>query len=255
MLTKHLARCKSKKHPIPYTLWEPNQNAITAWPKEKIVSDWQLDFTYKINEFGLRYDTTNKTKKICFVGCSHTFGFALPSECTYPEILTKALGEEWQCINVSFPGSGPDVQAINLAWALDTYDIDVVVWYMSTPLRHIHIKDTYINLYVPPNANFFTGSERKRFQQVMIDCEDTIYTRTYWQMFYIFQLLQEKGIKTYFRCWDKNIHIDLQDMMKKFNISEIPNLKHLDLGRDGHHRGPQSHQVMAEEILGVMNGV
>jgi len=254
-----LQRAESKRNPVPFSLWKPNQECPRGWEIEEMIPDWpgKKDFTYKLNNFGLRYDTQDKPKKICFVGCSHTFGHGLPQDYVYPEIITKSLGDEWQCINVSIPGSGPDVQCINLAWAIDKYDIDVVVWYMSTPLRQIHIKDTMVHMYVPPKAVFYNGSERKRFQQVMIDCEDTIYTHTYWQMYSIFQLLHTKGIKTYFRCWDGKMHIDLFDsgLMKRFNITEIPNLKDLDVARDGQHRGQKSHQHFAESILGVMNGI
>ena len=254
---KALKEAPARSYPIPFSKFNPIQEADVCWPDELINKEWTIPFTYKINQYGLRYTCQSKPKNICFVGCSHTFGHGMPQEYSYPEVLTKKLGDEWQCINVSQPGSGPDAQMINLSWAIDTFKLDTVVWYMSTPLRHI-VNNGYIHCYVPPNARGIFGEEKnKRFILSESDLEDTYYTKTYWQLHTIFQLLKQKNIKTYFRCWDGKLHHELKDMMNLFNVIEIPDMKRIDDARDGMHRGVLSHEDFANRILEVIrsNGI
>lgn len=243
-----------ERYPIPFSKFAPNQEADVCWDNEVIVENWP-HFTYKINQHGFRYDEVDKPNKICFVGCSHTFGQGMAQEEIYPELITKQLGNDWQCINVAIPASGPDAQITNLTWAINNYNIDTVVWYMSTPQRQV-VKDEWIHTYVPPYVEWITDRKKaKRFQEMSVWLEETTYLHTYWQLYTIFSLIKEKNIKLYFRCWLGEFHYYIKPLLDQFGIKEFTDMKAIDRARDNSHRGPLSHQWFAEQILGVMNEV
>lgn len=241
--------------PIPYTIFCPNQEADLCFEHEVVSKDWKEKFTYTINSKGFRYDETVKPKTICFVGCSHTFGHGLPQHQTFPELVTKELGDNWQCINLGFPGSGPDSQIINLTWALNTYNIDTVVWYMSAPMRQI-VKKDFIHTFVPPTADFLESKkEKETFLKSIIELEDTTYLKTHWQVYSVLSHLKSKNIKTYYKCWDGKFHSEIQSVLKDLNIIEFTDMKNIDLARDNAHKGPAAHKWFAEQLLEVINEV
>jgi len=246
-------RYKNKDFPIPFSLFAPNQSAEMCFENEVVDKNFE-QFNYNINSKGFRFDETDKPKKICFVGCSHTFGHGLAQHQTFPELLTKKLGNDWQCINVGMPGSGPDIQSVNLNWAIENYDIDTVVWYMSIPTRQV-IKKGLINVFVPPYVDFLeTAKDQKKFLKTTIELEDTNFLKTYWNLYTTFSLLKSKRIKTYFRCWDGKFHSDVKDkLLPLFDIKDFINLKELDLARDNAHKGPKSHEWFAQQIFEVMD--
>ena len=234
---------------IPCSLFHPSQEADVTTSVEKVLPDWE-PFTYKINEHGFRYDSTPKEKTICFVGCSITFGVGLSQNDIFPEIVTRGLGNNWHCINLGVPGSGPDMQIINLAWALDNFKIDKLVWYMSDPMRQMSC-EKYLQLHGPN----FVPSDRSQiaFMEHSILFEQTILLKTYWNLYSLFVLLKEKNIEVYFRCWIRDFHDKIKPLLEKFDFKERGNMKDIDLARDDMHKGILSHKQFAEHILGIIN--
>ena len=246
---------KGNVFPIPYTIFSPNQEANLCFEHETVSKNWKEDFTYTINSKGFRFKEEDKPKTICFVGCSHTFGHGLPQDKIFPELVTQKLGNNWQCINLGFPGSGPDSQIINLSWALNVYDIDVVVWYMSAPMRQT-VKKDFIHTFVPPTADFLeTKKEKDSFLKSVVELEETTYLKTYWQVYSMLSFLKTKNIKTYYKCWDGLFHAEIQNVLKDLNITEFTDMKNIDLARDDAHKGPESHKWFAEKILEVMHEI
>jgi len=252
---KFLQSKTSYDYPIPFSPFTPNQEAELCFEHEVVAKDWKHPFTYTINSNGFRYKETDKPKTICFVGCSHTFGHGLPQDKIFPELVTQELGDDWQCINLGFPGSGPDSQMINLSWALNVYDIDVVVWYMSAPMRQAVKKDC-IHTFVPPTADFLeTKKEKETFLKSIVELEDTTYLKTHWQVYAMLSFLRSKNIKTFYKCWDGKFHAEIQNVLIDLNIVEFTDMKNIDLARDNAHKGPESHRWFSKQLLEVLHEV
>jgi hypothetical protein len=249
-----LVNSKNINNRIPCTLFEPSQENIGTTSLETILPDWPK-FTYKINEYGFRYDTTSKDKVICFVGCSITFGVGLAQEHTFPEIVTRSLGDDWQCMNISMPGSGPDVQIINLTWAINNFKIDKIVWYMSDPLRQTTIRNGHLKFHVPNTDNIRNGIKDDELELLkhVVNYEETILLRTYWNLYTLFSLIKEKNIDLYFRCWIDDFQFKLSPLISQFNIKEITNMHNIDIARDNMHSGIMSHNGFANELIEIIN--
>jgi hypothetical protein len=232
---------------IPCSLFESSQDQFKTTILEHVEPNW-THFTYKINEYGFRYDSIKKDKIICFVGCSITFGVGLPQDKIYPELVTKALGNDWQCMNISVPGSGPDVQMINLTWAINNFKIDKIVWYMSDPLRQMTY-DGHLKVHVPNCMPDPSNNQSLEIINYVVKFEETILLKTYWNFYTLVSLIKEKNIDLYFRCWISEFHSKLEPLISQFNIKEIGNMNGIDRARDNMHQGLRSHQQFADHIM------
>lgn len=233
-----------KNYYIPCSIFSPTQESTLTTTFEKIIP-WK-PFTYKINEYGFRYDTTPKKKTICFIGCSITFGVGLAQDEIFPELVTNQLGSEWQCINLGMPGSGPDIQTINLNWALNNFKIDKVVWYMSDPMRQSFWKNS-LHLVNPSFSNSQTDGQK--FINHLVEFEDNTLMKTSWNLYSTFSLLKSKNVDTYFRCWIGEYHSMIMPLMREFNIKDFGNMKNMDKARDDMHHGPLSHKQFSEYLV------
>jgi hypothetical protein len=237
---------------IPCSVFLPSQEAFKSSLHESTVSDDHTYFTYKINQYGFRFDLTEKKNNICFVGCSITFGEGLAQTDIFPELVAKSLGNDWQCINLGVPGSGPDIQIINLTWAINNFKIDKIVWYMSDPLRHMSYS-TSIQVHAP---NFTTHDTHQRdFVNYIVKYEKTILLKTYWNIYSLFSLIKEKNIDLYFRCWIDDFHNEIKPMLNQFKFKELQPMNNVDLARDNLHPGIVSHKIFAEHILEKINEI
>lgn len=242
---------------IPCSLFAPSQEAFKTSSNERTVSDddtaleWPY-FTYKINQYGFRYDLTEKANTICFVGCSITFGEGLSQTDIFPELVTKSLGTNWQCINLGMPGSGPDIQLVNLTWAINNFKIDKIVWYMSDPLRQMTHSKT-LQVHAP---NFMSHDKHQRdFVSYIVNYEETILLKTYWNLYSIFSLIKEKNIDLYFRCWISEYHSRLKPLLDQFKFKEFNPMNNVDLARDERHPGIISHKKFSQHIIEQINEI
>lgn len=249
----HLRSSIYNEFTVPATIFETNQSGTRCFEQEQIAERWET-FGYDINQYGFRYKVDNKDKTICFSGCSMTFGQGLPEEKTFPQLVTKMLGSEWQCINLGLPGTGPDIQIANLVWAINSFNLDKIVWYMSGPTRQIVYKNNKIYGYVPPDATFFeTEKQNNMFVRSNILLEDTHKLQIYWKLYALFSLTKSKGIPVYFRCWDGLFHHQLKNLRTEFDIKEIGHMPQRDLARDNMHPGILSNKQYAKNIEAVIN--
>lgn len=239
-----------EKYSGPFSTFCPNQTEYKAYENEEI-SDSAAVFKYRINEHGFRYDTTPKEKLICFVGCSITFGIGVAEEDSFPYIVTKSLGDNWQYINVAVPGSGPDIQMHNLTWAINNFKIDKIVWYMSDPLRFI-LWETNPKLLIPNWFSNNSPTENNALQQT-VRTENTVMLKTIWNLRTLFSLIQAHNIELFCTCWIEEFNEKIKPLINEFNFKEIGNIDDLDLARDNAHPGKLSHRDFAERIIRIIN--
>lgn len=243
-----LNRESVKRYDIPYRAFAPNQEAMRSSNGEEVITP--DEFTYKINNLGFRYDETPKKNTICFIGCSMTFGVGLKESDTFAHIVTANLGEDWQCMNLGVPASGPDIQMLNLTWALNNFKIDKIVWYMSDPLRQFWW-NTAPHIIAP--AFWPNESEEQEICKQIVSNEQTSYLKTYWNLYSVFSLIKSKNVDTYCTCWTGEFHSIIEPLLTEFNIKQIGNIKWLDKARDRCHPGPLSNKEFATRILEAIN--
>ena len=158
---------------------------------------------------------------------------------------------EFDYLNIGMPSTGPDIQMLNLTWALNNFKIDKIFWYMSDYHRQIIFKDSHINLYIPNHYynEWFDYGIGKKFVEVISMLDETWRLKTYWNLYSLFSLIKNKNIETCVSCWDPMLDTELEYLRKEFNFKPLGNLDSKDLARDVMHPGIISHQDFAEHIL------
>jgi hypothetical protein len=248
----------SDKFAIPWLWYAPNQTADISMPGEYVNSDYPSEVTYAVNQYGFRSpNITTEEKDIpVFAGCSFTFGTGLAITDTYVHQVAAALGKETEYLNLGLPSTGPDVQIVNLHWAIDTFKVDRIFWYMSDPHRQIVYQDNRFATYVPGFVKFFKNqSLAKKFVEVNAMLEDTWWIKNYWAIYGLFSKIADKKISAHVSCWIPEYNTQLTNLKKQFGIKDLGTMKFLDLARDGIHHGPLSHTYLKDSILQNLNEV
>jgi hypothetical protein len=241
----------NSKNDIPWSLFEPNQTSKKCFEFEEIIDNYK-EICYTANEHGFRHKVDYSKKIILFCGCSMTFGTGLAEEDTYPHLVTSQLGNDYDYINISMPSTGPDVQMLNLTWALNNFNVEKIFWYMSDPHRQVvSIIENAINLYIPSHYHdeWFDHGIGKKFKEVNLELENTWILKTYWNLYSLFSLIKHKNIETYVSCWDLVLDTQLENLRNSFGFKSLGNINSIDLARDNAHPGIDSHRQFAENIL------
>ena len=97
---------------VPQSPFKASQSAKKCFEDEEVVDNYK-EITYNINEHGFRHNVDMSKKIVLFCGCSMTFGTGLAEEDTYPNLVTTALGDEFDYLNIGMPSTGPDIQMLN----------------------------------------------------------------------------------------------------------------------------------------------
>lgn len=250
-MISHLKRNFDTKFEVPWSYFLPNQTGHVASTYEYVYPKYPKEFDYEIKEHGFRVTPADPTKPIIvFAGCSMTFGIGLPVEDTWCHLVAKELGYENQYLNMGIPGSGPDAQLVNLHWALDNYKIDKICWFMSDPHRQIVYQHDRYACYVPPDTNFFDDKNfGEKFVEVNTMLYDTIWIKTYWEIYGLFARVSDKKIPMNMSCWFGRSDYDLNKLREQFGIKQLGKMKAIDLARDNRHNGVQSNAYLASQVI------
>jgi hypothetical protein len=247
----HLKVKSDSKNDIPWSLFEPKQTTDKCFAFEETIDNYK-EICYNINEHRFRHNVDYSKKIIVFCGCSLTFGTGLAEEDTYPHLVTGHLGNDYDYINISMPSTGPDIQMLNLSWALNNFNVEKIFWYMSDPHRQVVLPDNEnVGLYIPSHYHneWFDHGIGKKFKEVNLELEDTWRLKTYWNLYSLFSLIKHKNIETYVTCWDLVLDTELEKLRNLFGFNSLGNLNITDLARDNAHPGIDSHRQFAENIL------
>lgn len=250
-MTTHLKRNFDIKLDIPWSFYAANQTGHLGAINEIVNPRYPKYFDYTVHEHGFRVVPEDPNKPIIlFAGCSMTFGTGLPVEDTWADMVAKELGYGNQYLNMGIPGTGPDAQIVNLHWALDNYKIDRIFWFMSDPHRQIVYQHEKFYCYVPPDNNFFDDKKfGEKFVEVNTLLYDTIWIKTYWDIYGLFSKIAEKKIPTNMSCWWGRSDFDLMKLRGQFGIRSLGKMKSIDLARDDRHSGVESNVYLKNQII------
>lgn len=206
-----------------------------------------------LNEYGYRGPIVDSEKKILFLGCSITYGYGVKYNETFAYQTAKLLGEEWSLLNFGVPGSGPDIQIITAAWALNNFKIDKICWLMSHPMRTQIIMEDGANLKFAINSNPDGVIEEYRnkyllnkFVENHIYFEKNNLTKVTQHLYTLFSLIKQKNIDCYVTCWEDNFDDTVEELRDEFGFKKLDQLVITDIASDGMHPGPQSHLNFAK---------
>lgn len=240
-----------KTFTIPYQMYYPNQRATLTNLSEHIDESFEYDFEYEINQYGFRYKEPVGTDIFLTVGCSVTFGTGLPYEKTYSQLISKHLGLE--SVNVSLPGTGPEIQAVNAVWAINKYNPKIVLFYMSDPVRRfLATEDNAFNFVPDYMDNIFpTVNDKKSY----IAMEEKFnYTRIMvaaYNLYKVSELCKIKNIPLYFRCWEQFAHSEILKYEFVSDLNVLPDrMGAFDTARDNLHHGVTSQENFAQICIG-----
>jgi hypothetical protein len=237
---------------LRFTSFIPNQSAEKCFKFEPINLEYKK-IEYHINEYGFRHRTDTSKKLILFCGCSVTFGTGLAEEDTFAHLVTAGLGNNYDYINLGLPGTGPDVQMLNLTWALNNFKIDKIFWYISDYHRQVFTKDNkVIGLFTPSffgQEEWFQQSIGKSFVEVNALLEDTWRLKTFWNLYSLFSLIKSKNIETFVSSWEPVLDSELEKLRNEFSFNSLGNIDIVDVARDDMHPGILSNLQFAEKIL------
>lgn len=233
-----------------FSLYKPNQSASRCFPNEK-VSKW-LNFQYNIDDYGFRNNKIDKEQEtILIAGCSLSFGEGLSYEQTFFHHIKQEL-PKYQIINVSMPSSGPDMQILNINWAVKNFNIHKIIWCMSSPIRQLLSIDNNFTIY-SPNLTILDKENNDLFHSFYYDNIESFYTKTYWNLLTVLNLLEVLKIDLFFNAWDEKFTPFVEIMNTKRYFNRIIEFKCVDYARDGMHHGPISHLNFSKNILGMLN--
>ena len=207
-----------------------------------------------LNEYGYRGPIVDSKKKILFLGCSMTYGYGVKYDETFAYQTAKLMGEEWSSLNFGVPGSGPDIQIITAAWALNNFNIDKICWLMSNPMRTQVIMESGANLKFSINSNpdsFRLYKDKRsldRFVENHIYFEKNNLTKVTQHLYTLFSLIKQKNIDCYVTCWEGNFDDTVQELRDEFGFKKLDRLFRTDIASDGVHPGPQSHLNFATTL-------
>jgi len=178
-------------------------------------------FTYKFNKDGFRSIEFMQNPDIMFLGCSYTLGIGLPVECTWPDIVTKALNIK--SVNLGIGGGAIDTFfRISLHW-INKLKPKTVVLYVPFKERLEIIRN---NGYIYLSSHYF--------EQYNVFLEDWFANRENSYFNYLKNVLAIKQV-----CQDNNTKLIVFD--------ETP--ERIDFARDLSHPGVETNKLIAQIAL------
>lgn len=250
-MTDYLNKATKGIFSVPMSIFDGSQTKLRSVMAEEVDTTFE-SFEYELNEYGFRYKEPTKSDVLLATGCSITFGQGMPSELIYPQLVANNLSMD--LVNVSLPGTGPDIQITNALWAINKYNPKIVIFYMSDVTRR-YVADEYGFRNVSPhweNDVFESAIEKKIFITMEERYKMNRYLQVAWSMYPLIQLCNSKNIKLYFKCWAG----EADAMLRRFDFFsdtyELPNIKKDDYARDKLHPGIKCHSEFAERILNVI---
>jgi len=93
-------------------------------PKTEYYTPWRYE--YNRNIFGFRSAEFHENTELLTLGCSHTFGFGMPLEHTWPSFVCDIIGIK-DCANLAMPGASISFQVRLLANYINKYGSPKIV--------------------------------------------------------------------------------------------------------------------------------
>ena len=201
--------------------------------------DWEK-ISYSYNDDGLRgpKPDVNAKKKIIFAGNCVFFGHGVYVEDSFPHIYSKKIGASY--INISesriFTDMIEDIDRISKWFKPDKIVFSSCRFFDASSFIELHMRLRF-------NKLFYKDKEQRSL--IRNELRGRIKKSHFTHMTYIFEYLKNK-----YKC--PIVYIHQKDFnpftYEGINIININEDLMVDLGRDNKHPGPQSHNLIANEI-------
>lgn len=204
-------------------------------------------FTYTINSKGYRCCELDQVAdfKIVSLGCSIAFGYGLPKELVYHEIITERIREHLGCsvvnFNLGMPSGSNQFIARMASVVSETLKPNLLLVNYTYPHRREYVdKDGRYHTYFSTGQKDVDSHPMCNFKNLTSSCDDLV--NAYMHMNHVKHMAESKGIKYAWSTIDKALHKAGFDNEHYCGVFEI-----FDYARDGLHPGKLSNQMMAEK--------
>ena len=201
-------------------------NEMAGWEKDSII--------YNINNYGFRSDVDFIKGDNCnvFLGCSYTFGEAVPTENTWPILVNNQLND-YTLYNLGVPGGGPESCYRVLKGFID----------------FVNIKRVFLLLPLSDRREFYYNKQWYHIKANSVNVTSTdiisgIFSR---EEAYINRLRNIDAIK--FLCHSSNIPLYMLDLNDVETEKIVVNDR---TARDLLHPGKSAHSKFAEIYLSMI---
>lgn len=208
--------------------------------------DYSERISYEFNSQGYRCNEfTRKAFNIMTLGCSMTFGNAVPVHDRFSTLICNELGKDVADWNLAWPGTSGDYCSRIIALCFDRLKPDLVL--VNFPhIGRMEYFDCNGRLYdYRPLAKTTDLIEKQNKE--LIDGLASEYQSIY-RFFKNFKLI-EKTIQS--TPWLFSVQKEDEQTLKQYTDNElfVKPLNKVDTGRDGGHPGIKSHSLHAESYL------
>lgn len=197
-----------------------------------MVSPGNPVFTY--NENGHRskpLSVLDKSNYILFLGCSHTEGYGLEVEETYPHVTSKLLGLDYY--NLGIGGSGCDVMMYNLLTWLHKFEHKPKLLVIQWPFHLRYIRQSNEGIY---NLQTEGNWSKDLYLDFLLNGDRVGY----------FSLRTRLYIKLLENIKIPKIYVSFPEYNRQ--LEDYIVFQELDKALDNQHLGPKSHRLLSQKI-------
>ena len=208
------------------TNWNKNKNLNSL----KYYKDNQIE--YRLNNFGYRtpYDFKNGDEVNIFLGCSHTIGYGIEFEKTWPHLLTQEIGGN--IVNLAVGGCSIDRQFRELYTWMNFFKIKNIFHFQPIYAREEFLSDNKIHKFSVHSPT--EEIEKNINKQFLVE---NFGSDVYILKKYVTNILAIESISNRLGCDYYYIH-----ELPKHDVNGIP-------ARDNMHMDVNGHKKISEEFL------
>lgn len=232
---------------IPTTGFENKNLEWFSTDMEKRNFSPSKDISYNFNRYGYRCTEFTDRKKInvLTIGCSMTFGNAIPESMRFSKLICKKLGNNVADWNMAWPGASGDYCSRIISLCFDKLKPDLVL--VNFPhIGRLEYFDCDGKLYDHRPLSKAKNEIEKR-NKALLNKLSSEYQSIY-QFLKNYKLIEKTVQSTPYLF---SIQIENEKSLHNYLDKNrfVQPLKKVDVGRDGGHPGTESHKLHAESYF------
>lgn len=210
------------------------------------------EFEYLINDIGFRnsYPLMTDENIMGFFGCSMTFGEGLPTEDTFPHIVSQHFNKS--CLNLGMPGASSKRIAKIFDAATEIWKIETAIVTLPNWARFHYVgSNGLISSIALPHYHGIPESEKVRNAMVKRFSDQHMFSMMQDDINHILLIAKQKNINLIFGSWTD----ETQQLIK--HATNYPPAQYVydvrvETARDNCHPGPIAARKYANRLIEII---